>query len=186
VCVLPFTDVPVDDWAYGYIQWAYCHGIISGYSDGTFRPSAPTTRGQVAKMLVGAAGWPLTLPAGAPHFGDVPPGSTFYPYIEVAWAHGVIGGYNDGTFHPATPVTRAQLTKMAVLARGLAQVPPATPTFGDVPPGDWAYAYIETAAAHGIVGGYSDGTFRPTNAATRAQFTKILNQAFAVPARAPR
>jgi hypothetical protein len=182
---LPFTDVPVEYWAYGYIKWAYYQGIIGGYADGTFRPENPATRGQVAKMIVLAAGWAAALPAGAPHFGDVPPGSTFYGYIEVAVGHGIISGYADGTFRPALPVTRAQLTKMAVLARGLPLVSPATPSFTDVPPGDWAYAYVETAAAHAIVGGYSDGTFRPVAWATRAQFCKILFQTFSVPARQP-
>jgi hypothetical protein len=172
----------VEHWAYGYVKWAYCGGIISGYSDGSFRPDDPTTRGQVAKMIVGATGWPLTLPAGAPHFLDVPAGSTFYPYIEVAWAQGILGGYPDGTYRPGPPVTRAQLTKLVVLARGLPLSLPATPTFRDVPPSDWAYGYIEAAAAHAIVSGYPDGTFRPTAAATRAQFSKILYQTFAVPA----
>jgi hypothetical protein len=171
------------DWAYTYIQWAYSQNILGGYSDGTFRPGNPTTRGQVAKLIVGAEGWPLTLPPGAPHFSDVSPGSTFYTYIEVAWAQGVLSGYSDGTFRPGNNVTRAQLAKMTVLADGLPLVNPATPTFGDVPPGSTFYSYVETAAAHGIVGGYSDGTFRPTRSATRAQFTKILYQAFALPTR---
>jgi hypothetical protein len=182
-CSMPFTDVSLEHWAYGYIRWAYCQGIISGYSDGTFRPENPTTRGQVAKILVGAAGWPLTLPAGAPHFRDVAPGSTFYDYIEVAWAHGVVSGYADGTFHPSANVTRGQLTKMTVLARGLALVTPVTPTFSDVPPGSPFYSYIETGAAHTIVGGYSDDTFRPARDATRAQFTKVLYRAFAASGR---
>jgi hypothetical protein len=173
--------VPPESWAYGYIKWAYCGGVISGYSDGTFRPDTATTRGQVAKMIVRAAGWPLSVPAGAPHFTDVPAGATFYPYIEVAWAHGILSGYPDGTVHPSAAVTRAQLTKLLVLARGYPLVTPATPSFSDVPPGDWAYAYTETAVVHGLISGYSDGTFRPRNPATRAQFCKLLFQAYGVP-----
>jgi hypothetical protein len=178
---VPFRDVPAEYWAYGYIQWAYCQGIIGGYADGTFRPENPVTRGQVAKLIVLGAGWPLTLPAGAPHFTDVPPGSTFYPYIETGYAHGILSGYADGTYRPAVAVTRAQVTKLAVLARGLPLANPPTATFRDVPPSDWAYRYIETAAAHAIVGGYPDGTFRPAANATRAQFCKILFQTFSVP-----
>jgi hypothetical protein len=133
-------------------------------------------------MIGNALGWPLTY-SGAPHFADVPPGSTFYPDVEVGYAHGILSGYADGTYRPAVPVTRAQVTKLTVLARGLPLLRPTTPTFSDVPPDDWAYAYIETAAAHAIVGGYADGTFRSAAWATRAQFTKILYQTFAVPAR---
>ncbi len=183
-CPLPFSDVPVEYYAFGYIKWAYCHGIISGYNDGTFRPENPTSRGQVAKMIALAAGWPLTPGPGAPHFSDVAPGSTFYTYIEVGYAHGILSGYSDGTYRPAVPVTRAQLTKLIVLARGYALVTPARPTFSDVPRDFWAYGYIETAAAHQIVGGYADYTFRPLNNATRAQFCKMLYQAYGLPSAA--
>ncbi len=39
-----------------------------------------------------------------------------------------------------------------------------------------AYAYLETAA-HGIMGGYSDGTFRPGNDVTRGQISKTVSNA---------
>jgi hypothetical protein len=54
---MSFSDVPVEHWAYGYIKWAYCAGIISGYSDGTFRPEDPTTRGQVALIMLEPRPW---------------------------------------------------------------------------------------------------------------------------------
>src|SRR5205807_2219104 len=92
-CPMYFTDVPPGYWAYGYIKWAYCHGIVSGYSDNTFRPENDVTRAQIAKMVVLAAQFPLVLPPGAPHFSDVPPGNPFYTYVEIAYAHNVISGY---------------------------------------------------------------------------------------------
>ncbi len=187
-CGLTFSDVPADYFAYPYITWAVCHGIVSGYADGTFRPEANATRGQIAKMVVLAAGFPLVLPPGAPHFGDVPPSNPFYVPIEVAYAHGVISGYADGTFRWNRPVTRAQITKMTVVAAGLALATPPAPTFGDVPATYWAYSYVETAVAHAIISGYDCGGpgepcpgryFRPDHAVTRAQLSKILYQAFA-------
>ena len=63
----------------------------------------------------------------------MPPNNPFYTFIEVAYAHGVISGYADGTFHPYSDVTRAQLAKMIVVARGLPLLTPATPTYRDVP-----------------------------------------------------
>jgi len=194
-CAMNFSDVPLGYWAYGYIKWAYCNGIVSGYAEGTFRPEAATTRGQVAKMVVLSAGFPLLTPPTA-HFSDVPPGSPFYTYIETAYAHQVISGYADGTFRPSANVTRAQLTKLIVVARGISLLTPATPTYNDVPVGYWAYSYIETATAHQIVGGYDClgltplatpappcRAFRPGNDATRAQLSKMLYQAFALPLR---
>lgn len=179
-CALPFTDLPANDWAYGYIQWAFCNHIISGYADNTVRPGNPATRGQVTKMITLAAGWPLVNPAVG-HFSDVPVGSTFYSYIETGYSHGILSGYANGTFQPGNNITRGQLTKLTVLARGYSLLTPATATFNDVPPGSTFYTYIETAVGQGIIGGYADGSFRPATSATRAQFSKILYGAYASP-----
>jgi plastocyanin len=46
-----FSDVPPSDPFYCYIETAYGHGIISGYADGTFRPGASATRGQISKII---------------------------------------------------------------------------------------------------------------------------------------
>jgi virginiamycin B lyase len=191
-CTIQFRDVPVESWAYGYIRYLVCQHLASGYSDGTFRPDSAITRAQLTKLTVLAVGLPLTLPAGAPHFSDVPPVHPFYHYIEAARAAGLISGYSDGTFHPNAPVSRAQLAKILVGARNLPVLHPSRPAFGDVLPSHWAYSYIETVYAHGIVGGYMCGAagepcpgsyFRPGADATRAQLSTMFYQAFAVPAR---
>lgn len=53
--VATFRDVPTTDTFYQYVETAYCHQIISGYSCGTgcleFRPGASATRGQIAKIV---------------------------------------------------------------------------------------------------------------------------------------
>jgi uncharacterized protein YkwD len=172
-CQISFTDVHTGDYFYDAVQYLYCAGAVGGYADGTFRPGNNTTRGQLSKILVIAMGWPLVNPP-APSFLDVPPGSTFYIYIETARAHGVLGGYEDGTFRPNAGITRGQLSKAVVLARGWPLQNPPSPTFIDVPAGSAFYTYIQTAVAHGVVSGYSDGTFRPGNPATRGQIAKIV------------
>lgn len=168
-----FYDVPVGSTFYTYIQYLATHGIVGGYSDSTFRPNNPATRGQFAKMIVTGEGWALDT-SGGPHFTDVPPSSTFYDYIETAFHHGIISGYADGTFRPGTNITRGQITKLIALAEGWPTPAPPTPTFSDVPPGYVFYVYVEAAVAHGVVGGYADGTFRPSNPATRGQLSKML------------
>src|SRR5690606_29944855 len=50
--------------------------------------------------------------------------------------------------------------------------------FSDVPATHWAAAAIKRATALGIVQGYPDGSFKPTNAITRAQFMTMLANAF--------
>jgi len=155
------------------VDWLYCHGIVSGYPDNTFRPNNSATRAQIVKMIVLGEAWPLYTPP-APTFVDVSPADWYYSYIETALLHAVVSGYPDGTFRPNNNVTRAQLSKMVVLAAGWPLIYPPTPSFTDVLPGSTYYTYVETARAHALISGYGDGTFRPNNNATRGQLSKIL------------
>lgn len=110
-----FSDVMPGEWHYGFIETGVLHQVIAGYGDGTFRPSNNITRGQLSKIIVSAAGWPLLDP-DVPSFSDVPSGSTFYTYIETAKWYGVVSGYGDGTFHPGEDALRGQLSKMLYIA----------------------------------------------------------------------
>ncbi len=174
-CIPEIDDVAHDNWAWPYVSSLFCRGIISGYLDHTFHPGQRTSRVQFLALLARAENWPLVAPA-TPTFADVPPTFWGYDYIETAYAHGVVAGYADGTFHPVDYVNRAQVAKMVALAAGWSgtPVPPGTPRFSDVPPSDWAYPFVEQAAAHGLISGYADGTFRPAGWATRAQMAKIV------------
>lgn len=110
-----FNDIPGDHPYFAYIEAAYAHGLIDGYGDGSFRPYNNVTRGQVAKIIVQAAGLRLIEPH-KPSFTDVSPGSTFYTYIETARANGILSGYPDGTFKPDAHATRGQICKVTYLA----------------------------------------------------------------------
>jgi parallel beta-helix repeat protein len=57
--------------------------------------------------------------------------------------------------------------------------------FRDVPTGYWAKTYIEALAAQNIIAGFPDGTFRPNEPVTRAQFATIINKALTPPAKRP-
>jgi hypothetical protein len=190
--VLGFSDVAPGDWFYPYVRYMFCQGIVSGYEDGTFRPNASTTRGQVSKIVTLAFDFPIDT-TGGPHFTDVPEGSTFYPYIETLFNLGVINGYPDGTFGPNNLITRGQIAKVVVGAAAAADppnwqiTPPPTNTFEDVPVGSTFYAYVEVAASHGLLQGYPCGVppagpcgpdskpyFLPHAQATRAQISKVV------------
>ncbi|MGI8588755.1 MAG: S-layer homology domain-containing protein [Chloroflexia bacterium] len=174
-----FEDVPRSFWAYTPIDYLAAHGIIAGYADGTFRPYNNATRAQFSKMIVAAEGWPLLVPH-TPTFVDVPPANSYYGVIETAYAHRIISGYSDGTFRPYNNITRGQISKLITLAQMWPLDPPSTPSFNDVPPGNVYYPYVEAVATRGVAGGYSDGTFRPYNNATRAQLSKVLYNAVAL------
>lgn len=175
-----FSDVPYSSYYYEPIYNLANQGVLSGYGDGTFRPGNNTTRGQLSKMVVLAEGWELYTPP-APSFIDVPPDNPFYLYIETAYRHHIIAGYEDDTFRWGNEVTRGQLAKIIILAEGWPLYIPPTPHFVDVPVDHTFYKYIETANYYEVAVGYADGTFRPGNSATRGQISKIINFAVTLP-----
>jgi trimeric autotransporter adhesin len=179
-CVITFIDVLPTDYFYEAVRYLTCAGVVSGYSDNTFRPYNNTTRGQMTKIVVLAFGIDIYTPP-TPTFSDVPANHTFYQYIETAAYNGIVSGYADGTFRPGNDVTRGQLSKIVVEAAGWPLVNPVTPTFSDVPIGSPFYQYVETAYDHAIISGYSGGTFRPGNNATRGQIAKIVHSAVVGP-----
>ncbi|HUS17748.1 MAG TPA: S-layer homology domain-containing protein, partial [Chloroflexia bacterium] len=96
-CTLGFSDVQPSDYFYTQVRALACRGVISGYSDGTFRPYTNTTRGQMVKIVVLGFGVPITTPPGNGYtFADVLPGSAFFPYVETAAARGIVSGYTCG------------------------------------------------------------------------------------------
>jgi hypothetical protein len=179
-CAISFSDVHGTDYFYDSVTYLSCHGAISGYSDGTFRPYNNTTRGQLSKIVVLAEGWTIDI-SGGPHFTDVQTNNPFYQYIETAYNHQVISGYADGTFRWGNNVTRAQLSKIIVVAQQWDIDTSGGPHFTDVPVSDPFYGYIETAYNREIISGYADNTFRPGNNATRGQIAKIVYNAITAP-----
>ncbi len=173
-CPVSFTDVHPGDYFYEGVRYLYCKGAITGYSDNTFRPYNQTTRQQMTKIVVLGLDVPLFPPPATPSFTDVPTSNVFYKFIEAGKQFGIVSGYADRTFQPAANVTRGQLTKMVMVAKGVDLINPATPSFTDVPRSDVFYQAIETAVCYGIISGYNDRTFRPGNPALRGQIAKIV------------
>jgi subtilisin len=171
--------VPAGSPFYTFVQCLACQNIVGGYSDGSFRPGANVTRGQLAKFVSNAAGYDDDIPPTQQTFTDVPPSNPFWLFIERVAAHGVVGGYADGTFSPRANLPRAQVGKFASNAADYQDAIPATrQTFGDVPHSDTFWLFIERVYVHGVVGGYSDGTFHPTANVTRGQTSKFISNTF--------
>ncbi|MBF6612334.1 MAG: S-layer homology domain-containing protein [Chloroflexi bacterium] len=136
-----------------------------------------TTSIQNWKTQIGTFKFPSCQPATCDvQFSDVPQGSTFYPYIYCLACRGIVSGYSDGTFHPNENVTRGQISKIVANSAFFSDFP-SRHYFTDVSPGDTFYTWIERLASRDIIGGYSDGTFRPWNLATRGQISKIVYKA---------
>ena len=175
-CRASFTDIGESYWAYPYIKDLYCRGIIEGYLDNSYRPNTPGSRGQFAKMLTVAMGWPTLTPT-SPSFSDVPAVHWAYPYVETLRARGVASGQN-GLFYPNRALSRAEVVKMEVLALELPFVTPAQAHFVDVPADHPFYRYVEAARYAGLVSGYggSSNRFAPNQPLTRAELARTLYQ----------
>ena len=109
-----FRDVTSNVTGSGYIAAAVEKGIISGFSDGTYRPYQPVSRGQMAIFLNRA----FTLSIGQTNsFSDVSSNMAAYQSILNVAADGIASGYSDGTYRPDLAVTRGQFS--AFMARTL-------------------------------------------------------------------
>jgi hypothetical protein len=136
-----FEDVPYGSPFWEYVERLYTRGVIGGYQCGInpsepcvppgdrpyFRPNAGATRGQLVKIASESAGFNDAIPADQQTFTDVPPGSTFWLYIERLLANrpSAIAGYPCGQipsepcdsenrpyFRPNNGVTRGQASKI--------------------------------------------------------------------------
>ncbi len=159
VCVLNFDD-----------HFAY----IIGYEDGTVRPQANITRAEVATIffrLLTDDSRAINKTSENP-FSDVHAGQWYNNAISTLANMKILNGYNDGTFRPNQPITRAE---MATIISAFANLTENTKTFTDIE-GHWAQKYIELAAGNGWITGYEDGTFRPNNEITRAETMTMINR----------
>jgi hypothetical protein len=198
---------------YPFVRCLACRGIVSGYpcggpgepcnltNDPYFRPGAPISRGQLAKIISQAAGF--IEPVSGQTFEDVAPGSPFHEYVERLASRAIMGGYPCGSlvepcvppgnrpyFRPGSTATRGQLTKIVANAAGFIE-PVSGQTFEDIAPGSTFYTFTERLASRAIMGGYPCGSlvepcvppgnrpyFRPGDRVTRGQTSKIVTNTF--------
>lgn len=142
-----YTDVAFDAWYNTAVSTMTKAGIVDGYPDGTFRPDAPITRAEMAKIISLFA----KLDKSESRFSDIA-GHWAEAYIRLAAGNGWIAGYPDGTFGPQRNITRAETATMInrvldrvpseeshLLSRGVMQIWP------DANPGDWFYFAMQEA-----------------------------------------
>ncbi len=99
--------------------------------------------------------------AFAANFADVENGEYYSEAVFSLAERGWIGGYEDGTFRPTAPITRAEFAVILVNVLGLDTEGPFEKTFRDVPKTHWSYKFVSAAADAGFISGYPDGKFQP-------------------------
>lgn len=144
---------------------------ISGYPDGTFGREDGITRAEVATIVYRLL---LDTDVELATFSDVESGTWYYDAVSTLAGLGILQGYQDGTFRPNNPITRAEFATIVTRFTKAVDVQYTT-TFSDVNEDNWFYDAVNLAAYYGWISGYGDGTFKPTNSINRTEAVKIVN-----------
>ena len=173
-----FRDVTRGHWAFASVERAAELGLVTGYSDGTFRPDTPVTRAQFVLMLWRMCGKPAATKAAS--FADA---SADWYQDALSWAveKGYVNGLSDTRFGPDAPITRQQA--MAILFRlnggqsgtELTLTGIYEQTFADSTTiASWAKDATWWAVYHELVSGVGGSRIAPEANASRAQIAAIL------------
>ncbi|WP_148130061.1 S-layer homology domain-containing protein, partial [Peptoniphilus sp. HMSC062D09] len=146
-----------------------------GYPDWTFLPNNNMTRAEVTAMFARLLkNYPSTNVKYNLPYSDVFEGDWYYPAVGFMTENNIIKGYEDGTFRPNAPITRAEF---ATIASKFDEILGGdVKGFYDVPASHWALKYINSAYERGWVTGYEDGSFRPDRFITRAEVVTVTNK----------
>jgi spore germination protein YaaH len=179
---MPFTDI-AGIWSQSYIISLSRDGVMSGFPDGTFRPSGTLTRAEAAVILCRLAG--ITPDASNPRFNDMR-GHWAQGFVEAARRFGLVSGVSSTEFQPDRPVSREEFS---VLASNYINIDESfdmneTP-FSDVSKEDnsWSIAAIMKLYENDVIAGFPDGTFGPKRTLTRGEAAAIATRVQALPAR---
>ena len=152
-----FSDVSANDWFYDYVNTLYRSNVVGGFGDGTFRPQRNVTTGQALKMILLAAGYDEPT-AVASHWAR--------GYLNLALEQKILDTGEITDLDVA--ISRGLVAKVAARALGLRRTDEAD-FFTDTKD-DNVHALYE----YGIIGGYTDGTYRPQKSLSRAELSAIV------------
>ncbi|MBT2689206.1 S8 family serine peptidase [Bacillus sp. ISL-47] len=171
--VSSFPDIKNSAWYAKEIEFLYENDIITGYPDGSFVPQNPVTRAEAVTMIGKAMDLPGELSKTV--FSDVPENNFASGYIKSATDAKLVGGFPDDTFKPKSPITRADVA--VILKRAYGYQADYSKLFTDVMSEKYYFESVHSILTAGITNGYPDGTFKPAESISRAEFAVFLARA---------
>ena len=171
-------DIPVTpEYTPNWLNTTDHFGYIIGYEDGTIKPDASITRAEVAtiffRLLTDEARDKFWTETNS--YTDVAPTAWYNNAVSTLSRMGILGGYEDGTFRPNAPITRAEFAKIAVSFFEYEDIS-AENIFTDVAAGSWYENFVAVAAKLGLIEGYAGNVYRPNESITRAEACTIINR----------
>jgi hypothetical protein len=147
-----FSDIPEGHKYFDAITYLASEGVVAGYPDGTFKSHKTVSRVEAVKFIL--EGLKQTVDEGDLPFSDVSSAEWYSSYLYTAYSNGVVNGYEDGTFKPASTVNRAEFFKILFNGMGVdVNLDVETSPFSDVQVSDWYAPYVIYAYEIGIIDG---------------------------------
>lgn len=142
------------------------------------RPEAGITRAEVATIFYRLLKEDVRdrVTSDVNDFSDVASGDWFNVTVSSLAQMGVIAGYEDGSFRPNAPITRAEFAAIATRFFAERGVTYNEGLFADITGDEWFADVVAAAADRGLLGGYPDGTVRPNATITRAESCAVVNR----------
>ncbi|ALS25414.1 SLH domain-containing protein [Paenibacillus naphthalenovorans] len=149
-------------------------GLLSGYSDGTYKPDQSISRAEFFTLVNRSFHFSQEASVS---FTDLSASHWAVSEIARAQAAGYVSGYPDGTIHPDQQISREEAAVVLKNVLKLQENAAGAETFKDAAQfAGWSKGSIGALAAKGYLSGYEDGTFKPNNAMTRAEIVVLLDR----------
>ncbi|GKS14205.1 hypothetical protein YDYSY3_52050 [Paenibacillus chitinolyticus] len=170
--VAGFSDIH-GHWAEKAIADLASRHVIDGDGSYKFYPDLPITRAQAAVMLANGFRLDKNRPVDYP---DLSSSHWAYDSIARTTMAGYMDGYEDGHFRPDQPLTRMEMTQVIANTMQMAGKYRGRSPFLDVSDRYWGVGILKQMSGDGWIRGFPDGTYRPDNQATRAEFAALLSR----------
>lgn len=160
-----FPDVPTTHPAYEFIMQLKEKAVVTGDTQtGNFRPDDTLNRAECLKIVLSFFHISIEQATNLP-FSDIAPNEWYAKYVATGYNNGIVHGYEDGTFRPANPVTRAEAVKIIFATKK--EILP------DIINGEWFEKYVVEAQKRGMLLPQTGDT-RPHETITRAEMARAV------------
>lgn len=181
-----FSDAQ-QHWAEQAIHDLASRMILKGTGAGAFAPDQAITRAEFAAITVRALGLPVDPGSYQEAFADVEGNDWYADVVQTAYAYGLVGGYEDGTFRPQDKISREQAMKILADAMlltdllgedvDLSEGVERLNAYADAASvSEWARDSAAASLDTGVVAGRTESELAPQAQVTRAEVAVMIQR----------